>query len=1280
MLRVLQAILRTVACSVKYKFCLGVSAAMLLMLSFWLAVSAESTPLSKAGYLDFSYQGWSGAGAPTGEKQESKLWWNDGFWWGSLYNSATSQFHIYRLNWGTHTWEDTGVALDNRPDSKADVLWDGAANKLYVASHVAILSDGEGVDTEDHWGRFYRYSYDATHQTYTLDAGFPVTVNEDKTESLVLTKGASGRLWITYVSRGETLHPNADYRVFINSSGNDGASWGTPFVPTLTISDTAVHVNRGDISSIVAVDNMVGVMWNNSISVTNQTLHFAVHADNSTSGPWVHQQIPVPEGADDHISVKSLMATGDGKVFAAIKTDAITSDPLSETLPLVTMIGVDINTSTVISRPFSRNTDKDTRPMLLLDEGDLATKSDDKVYVFVTGKETGSKICYKALTIVTPISNMAQFPVQDCGTVFIEDSVYGFMNDSTSMKRPVNKTTGIVVLASDDVSAPGGPSRMYAHNEMGNPPPVMTSRYPLPAATGVAITSVVTATFSKPMVAATFDASTFSVQDSNGAGVAGSYSYDASSRTAIFVPDEPLLATATYTVKLTNGIRDLSNQLLNETIDAGPVIEEWSFTTAASVVQFSESLYSANEIDGAMVVSVTLSAPSAETVTVAVASSDGTATVGDGDYSAVSTNVVFNPGETVKSFSVPLNNDALQEGEETFVMTLSSPTNVLLGSQATATGVIIDDDVTSVQFQPSALTVSEADGQAALKVTLSKAAVFSITVNYATSDGSAVSSGALVDYSAASGTVTFNPGELSHTIVVPIADDGLHESTESFSVILSNVAPGSVALSTLNGTANVTVNDDDPAPVAGFSSDAYSVVENAGVADITVVLSNGSSSVVTVDYASANGVALAGSDYTTATGTLTFAPGEVSKSFSVTIVNDSLNELEEALTLRLRNPQNAALSPTSSVPLSILDDDAEPTVQFAAPAFTRGEGGGDAVIEVVLNGPAGRLVSVDYATSDGTGVEGEDYASAAGTLLFAPGETSQTFEISLLDDIFDEEDETVNIALSNPAEAALGGQSLATLTIDDNDPAFPRVGFTATEYTVTEGAEFANVDVVLNSDRKYAVSVQYIVTDGTATDGSDFTASSGVVTFAAGEVTKTLNIPVMDDSTLEEDETISLLLSNPVNGVLDARSAATLTIQDNEEVDEPIAPTVNFGDLNYTVSEDAGKALIEIKLSISSTISTSVQLGAQDDTATAEADYQFSAQTVVFAPGEVAKVVEISIVDDDKVEANETVSLLLTNSSNATLGAQSSALLTIVDNDVEGEAGQRTYLPLFMRD
>lgn len=1004
-----------------------------LVLSFWLVVGAQSTPLSKFGYLDFSYAGWNGAGTPTGEKPESKLWWNDGFWWGALYNSSAGELRIYRFNWGTNSWEDTGVPIDDRDNTKSDVLWDAAAKKLYIASHVAVLSDGETSSDPVNWARLYRYSYDATLQSYFLDANFPTTINRDVSETLVLAKGDANRLWITYVSRGNTSGVNANYRVFVNSSADDGANWGNAFVPTLSPALTTTQVARGDIVSLVTVGNKVGLMWNNSQekALAHATLNFALHDSNSTSGAWATQIITVPHGADDHISIRALQATSSGQIFAAIKTDYPISGTITDVQPLVGMVALDLTSpgDPAIFREYSRNIDKDTRPILVIDEGDLTTQADDRVLIFATGKEPGSKICYKALNITFPLSNLGEFPVGDCGASFIEDDIYQNINDATIMKQNMNKTTGLVILASDDV-APATPqmSRVYVHNTMGNPPPVLTARGPLPGATNVLLSSVVTATFSKQLNPATLTANSFSVVTANGA-VAGNLSYAANNRTATFTPAALLAANTFYTATLTNGIQDTTNQGLNAGIDLGPIIEQWRFMTAGPAVAFAAANYQVNEVGGAATITVALSAPSALPVSVNYATSDNSATAGN-DYTTTTGVLIFAPGETLKTFIVPIVNDPIQDGAELLNLALSNPVSATLGLLPTATLTIIDDDSATVQFGLTNFSANENSGSAMINVTLSRAAAFPVTVDYVASNGTALAGN---DYSATAGTLTFAPGEMSKLFPVAMTNDTLFENSETVNLTLQNNTPISVTISPLGKQAQLTIVDDDPQPVVTFSQSTYTVNEAGATATLTVSLSSLSSFPVTVDFATANGTALAGSDYTANSGKLTFAPGERNKSFTVVIRADTLDESDENVALTLSNATGATLNAPGMALLTITDDDPMPTVQFAQATTAVNESNSTLSITVTLNAPSGQLVTVNYASSNGTATEGADYAAVSGALTFAPGTLQQSFELTVLDDTLVEAAETINLTLNNPSHGLLGTQASRTVTIIDNE-------------------------------------------------------------------------------------------------------------------------------------------------------------------------------------------------------------------------------------------------------
>ena len=139
------------------------------------ALPAQAT--AQAG--DIGFQGPSSVGsgsAPTGSKPESKLWWNDGSWWASMWDTASADFHIFKLNTGTQTWSDTGVAIDDRSGTRADVLWDGGSGKLYVASHRFSESPASGYPA-----RLYRFTYNAATDTYTRDPGFPVQISNFRT-------------------------------------------------------------------------------------------------------------------------------------------------------------------------------------------------------------------------------------------------------------------------------------------------------------------------------------------------------------------------------------------------------------------------------------------------------------------------------------------------------------------------------------------------------------------------------------------------------------------------------------------------------------------------------------------------------------------------------------------------------------------------------------------------------------------------------------------------------------------------------------------------------------------------------------------------------------------------------------------------------------------------------------------------------------------------------------------------------------------------------------------
>jgi PKD repeat protein len=390
-----------------------------------ISVSSAS---GNVGYQDGSTSG-AGAGA-TGEKPESKLWWNDGFWWAAMFDAASQTHHIFRLDRSTQTWVDTGTLLDNRPRSRSDVLWDGA--RLYVASHV--FASSASAATSGNPARLYRFSYDPATDTYSRDAGFPVQINNYSTETLTIDKDSSGVLWATWVQGSS---------VYVNSTTGGDAVWGAPFALP---SSGATGLDADDISAVAAFGgNQVGVMWSNQPA---SAMYFAVHADGAARELWQASRTAVqgPNSADDHINLKQLQGDPSGRIFAAVKT-SLDDAGGTTSAPQILVLARDRATGDWSSYVFGRLSDCHTRPILLLDS------EHQVLHVLATAPDSGCPFSGAAGTIFHKSSSLASisFP-SGRGTPVMRDAASPNLNNVTGSKQSLNATTGLVALASNDVT------------------------------------------------------------------------------------------------------------------------------------------------------------------------------------------------------------------------------------------------------------------------------------------------------------------------------------------------------------------------------------------------------------------------------------------------------------------------------------------------------------------------------------------------------------------------------------------------------------------------------------------------------------------------------------------------------------------------------------------------------------------------------------------------------------------------------------------------------------
>ena len=410
---------------------------------------------------------------------------------------------------------------------------------------------------------------------------------------------------------------------------------------------------------------------------------------------------------------------------------------------------------------------------------------------------------------------------------------------------------------------------------------------------------------------------------------------------------------------------------------------------------------------------VTLSAESDEEVTVAVATSveTGDTAISGTDFTAKTETLTFAADETSKTVTVATTGDELAEGNETFTLRLSNPTNAEI-LDATATGTIEDDDQPTVAISDE--DVREEDGEIEFEVKLDKASTVPITVDWATEAGSAEAD---VDYVEASGTLTFAPDDTEKTITVDLIDDDLLEGLEKFTVRLSGTDDALVTLGTSSSTGRIIDSDRATITVA----EETTVDEDAGTVTLTLTASALSAAAYTIDYATEDGTAEAGADYTAANGQVRFPALETEQTITITVLDDAADEDREDFNGG-RCPMHRTASvdfPTAPASVLIEDDDPEPTLSVADAEATEGS---PVSFTVTLTPPSGRQVTVAVATSVETGdtaTSGTDFTAKTETLTFAAGDTEQTFTVATAADSTAEDAEIFTVTLSGETNAGI---------------------------------------------------------------------------------------------------------------------------------------------------------------------------------------------------------------------------------------------------------------------
>ena len=306
--------------------------------------------------------------------------------------------------------------------------------------------------------------------------------------------------------------------------------------------------------------------------------------------------------------------------------------------------------------------------------------------------------------------------------------------------------------------------------------------------------------------------------------------------------------------------------------------------------------------------------------------------------------------------------------------------------------------------------------------------------------------------------------------------------------------------------------------------------------------------------------------------------------------------------------------------------------------------GDNLVFTVTRTGNLATAVSVSYTIASGTATSGSDFTGSPDTLAFAANETSKTITIATVDDTSVEPAETMTVTLSGATGGAIISNATGTGTINDNDVAPAQFWINAARGFAVEGGSMA-FTVGRTGTTSTAVSVNYATNDGTAIAGSDYTAASGTLQFAANETSKVVSISFIDDSTSEATETMSVVLSSPSDGAIITTATDTVMIIDND--------TEVFVRVKGGTSWEGTSLIYGISLSQPAPATVSVDYQTVAGTATSGSDYQHTTGTVIFNPGESQKAVGVITVHDSISESDETVFLNLYNPIGLTISVGS---------------------------
>ncbi|HEX3912364.1 MAG TPA: Calx-beta domain-containing protein [Steroidobacteraceae bacterium] len=577
----------------------------------------------------------------------------------------------------------------------------------------------------------------------------------------------------------------------------------------------------------------------------------------------------------------------------------------------------------------------------------------------------------------------------------------------------------------------------------------------------------------------------------------------------------------------------------------------------------------------------------------------------------------------------------------------------------------------NVSLCASNYSASQAAGTVSLTVMRRGAAAAAVSVDYATANGTAVSG---TDYTAARGTLKWAENDSTlRTVAVPIANTHSFAGSKTFTLALSDPSSGVAIGSPGSATVSIAGNGSAVEGSLELSESAFSVAQNAGLLTVHVNRTGGSSGAMSVGYASSNGTAIGGTDFSAVSGVLKWADGDASaKSFSIPISNANPFSNSKTFTVALNSAagSGAMVGTPSSASVTIVGDKAAPvgSVEFGAASYSVAQNAGKATMSVDRTGGSNGALSVTYTAKNGTAVAGSDFTATTGTLQWADGDASaKSVSIPVSNATPFSGTKSFTVALSSPSiGATISNPGTATMSIA-GDAALPvgSVSLSSASDSVAQNVGSVTLTVNRSGGSHGAISVTYGEVNGSAVAGSDFTATSGKLNWADGEATpKSFAIPVSNAKPFSGSRSFRVDLSGITGGA--AMSNPTSAVVSIAGDAAAAVGSVQLSATGYTVAQSSGSVTVTANRTGGTNGAISVHYAATNGSADAGSDFTASSGTLQWANGDASsKTFSVPVSDTTPFSGTKNFTLTLSSpSGGATLSSPSTAMVTINGSNV----------------